>query len=140
MRTARNVMSVAPRSMAECAASERIASEPDKRPTIAFAAVRPPEASTGVSGTFFLLPCLAAPAAILAEIGAGFLQRLAIFADQPRAKLGRGWHVVNAADALTRGPDVLPRPLFVLAHGKLLVRRRKIDLDAGGIDAWLQEV
>src|SRR5581483_9955049 len=44
-------MIVAARSISECAASERMASEPDKTPTIALAIVRPAEAAMEPSAT-----------------------------------------------------------------------------------------
>src|SRR5882724_8419790 len=52
-------MMVAARSSSECAASERIASEPVASPTTPLASVRPPEAAIDVSATRCLMSCMA---------------------------------------------------------------------------------
>src|SRR5258708_38246291 len=102
MRTAKYVISEAPKSMPEWPASDRMASEPETSPTTTLAKVNPPDASTDPSATFSLCPCMAAssplPASLLFEIGAGFLQGVAIFAHEPRAQIRGRRHVVNAAD------------------------------------------
>src|SRR6202171_3187050 len=144
MRTAKYVISEAPKSIAEWPASERMASEPEASPTATLAKVSPPDANTDPSATFSLCPCMAAssplPAILLPEIGAGFLQGVAIFAHEPRAQIRGRRHVVDTADALPRRPDVFPRAFFVLADRKLLVRRAEVDFDAGGIDARPQKI
>ena len=58
MRTAYQVITVAAKSSAECAASDNSASEPDKSPTTALAIVNPPEAAIEVSATRSLLSCI----------------------------------------------------------------------------------
>src|SRR4051794_32481439 len=58
MRTAYQVITVATKSSAECAASESSASEPESRPTIALAIVNPPEAAIEVSATLSLVSCI----------------------------------------------------------------------------------
>src|SRR5688500_15767586 len=74
------------------------------------------------------------------EIVRGLLQRLAIFADEARAELRGGRHVIDAADTLAGGPDVLPCALFLLTDLDVLLRRLKVDLGAGGVDAGFEEV
>src|ERR1044072_2808951 len=105
-------MSGAPKWIAERPASERMASEPDARPTRPFARVRQPEARTDPNATFSLCSCTAAPCRgrqfHSREIGGRFLQGLAIFTPQPRAEFRGRRHVVDAADALSRRPDVFP--------------------------------
>src|SRR3954452_11652075 len=61
MRTAYQVITVATKSSAECAASESSASEPEKRPTTALAIVSPPEAAIEVSATRSLVSCINTP-------------------------------------------------------------------------------
>src|SRR5690242_12643837 len=61
MRTAYQVIPVAAKSSAECAASESSASEPESRPTIALATVNPPEAAIEVSATRSLVSCIGSP-------------------------------------------------------------------------------
>src|SRR4029077_5751170 len=109
-----------------------MASEPERSPTATLAKVSPPDANTDPSATFSLCPCMAVslplPAILLSEIGAGFLQGIAIFAHEPRAQIRGRRHVVDAADPLPRRPNVLPRAFFVLTDRQLLVRRGKVDL------------
>src|SRR5712692_3231180 len=138
-------MSAAPKSITEWPASERMASEPDRSPTAALAKASPPDAKTDPSATFSLLPCMAVPrrcrrSFTLPQISAGFLQGVAIFAHEPRAQIRGRRHVVDAADALPRRPDVFPGAFFVLADRQLLVRCAKVDFDAGGLDARPQEI
>src|SRR5262245_6006656 len=52
-------MTVAARSSSECAASDRIASEPVASPTTPLASVSPPEAAIDVSATRCLMSCMA---------------------------------------------------------------------------------
>src|SRR5580704_15138470 len=54
MRTAKYVSTVAERSRSECPASDRIASEPVRRPIAPFATVRPAEAAIDPSAAFSL--------------------------------------------------------------------------------------
>jgi hypothetical protein len=61
MRTAYQVMTVAAKSSAECAASDNSASEPDSRPTTALAIVSPPEAAIDVSATRSFSDCIDCP-------------------------------------------------------------------------------
>src|ERR1700710_547201 len=101
MRTAYQVITVAAKSSAECAASEISASEPDRTPTTAFAIVSPPEAAIEVSATrslSFCMPCPNAPSG--GRFNRGFFQRLAVLVREPRAQLSRRRHVVDAADTL----------------------------------------
>src|SRR5262249_16127461 len=52
-------MTVAARSSSECAASDRIASEPVASPTAPLAIVSPPDAAIDVSATRCLISCMA---------------------------------------------------------------------------------
>src|SRR5262249_47711978 len=58
MRMAKNVIDVAARSMSECAASERIASDPEASPTTALARVSPADTPTDPSATRSLTSCI----------------------------------------------------------------------------------
>src|SRR5690242_4824103 len=120
MRTAYQVITVAAKSSAECAASESKAREPDSRPTTALASVSPPEAASEVSATRSFCSCIRAPqsgrgsAGQLGNLAHGFAHGLAIFAHESRAQFRGARHVVDAADALAGRPDVLPGALLVI--------------------------
>src|ERR1041384_438247 len=106
MRTAYQVITVAAKSSAECAASETSASEPESTPTTALAIVSPPEAAIEVSATRSLFSCISALQSGGGRAGSfGHLARrlahcLAIFPHQAGAQLRGARHVIDAADAL----------------------------------------
>src|SRR4051812_21108868 len=134
-------MMVARKSSAECAASESSASDPDKAPTTALATVSAPEAAIDVSATRSFWVCIDPPSggARLRDLRGRLAHRFVILADQTRAKVGGCRHVLDAADALTRRPHVLPRTLLVIQM-ELLRRVQLIGRHARSIDARLKKV
>src|SRR5205814_10648243 len=101
-RTAYQVMMVARKSSAECAASDSSASEPENNPTTALATVSAPEAAIDVSATRSFWSCIDPPSggARLRDLGGRLAHRLVILADQPRAQLGGCRHILDAAHPL----------------------------------------
>src|SRR5262245_39939866 len=127
-------MIVARKSSAECAASERSASEPENSPTTALAIVSAPDAAIEVSATRSFWSCMGAYLRGARKISSGFRHGVAVFANESQTELRRRGNVDDAADALAGRPDVLPGALFVV-QVELLGRRRQVDIrGAGRID------
>src|SRR3954454_12672332 len=101
MRTAYQVITVAAKSSAECAASDSSASEPEKTPTTALPMVRPPEAAIEVSATRSLTSCMRAYLSCARKISSRFCHCVTVFANESHTQFGCCVYIVDAADALT---------------------------------------
>ena len=137
MRTAYQVITVATKSSAECAASDSSASEPEKHADHGLGDRQPARGrDRGQRDAFFrLLHQLAVRRRAIAPSPPPLRSSPRGIRAQPRAQLRGARHIVDAADALAGRPHVLPRALLVIEI-ELLGRRRQVDIRGPrGIDA-----